>query len=110
MLDSFGIVEPVKGENDLRVAESVAQCLGFLLHSVTLYIISNLPVVDAHRKGVNFHRSFTVDEHLAKIMFNSQDAKYASEKMLRVVDGVESDQVSSQDTLQNRLAPSCWKG
>src|SRR5437016_10866598 len=65
----------------------------------------NLPVVDAHREGVNPYGSFAVDDHLAKIMFDSQDAKYASEEMLCIVDCMESDQVSSKNAFWDGSAP-----
>src|SRR5947209_19863577 len=65
----------------------------------------NLPVVNAHREGVDLHRSLPVDEHLAKIVFDSQDAEYASEEVLCVVDCVESDQVSSKNAFQYGSPP-----
>src|SRR6266566_5853547 len=71
VFDPFRIVKPVKGQNDLRIAYSIPECPGFLLHRVALHIIPNLLVVDAHREGVNPYGSFPVDEHLAKIMFDS---------------------------------------
>ena len=46
---------------------------------VVLFVfLMNLPVVNAHREGVDLHRSLPVDEYLAKIVFDSQDAEYAS--------------------------------
>src|SRR5438309_6430324 len=65
----------------------------------------NLPVVNAHREGVDLHRSLPVDEHLAKIVFDSQDAEYASEEMLCIVDCMESNQVSSKNAFQYGSPP-----
>ncbi len=81
MLDPFCIVKPVKRENYLQIAKPFTKCLRFLLYRVSLYIIAN--------------RSLPVDEYLAEVVFDSQNAKYASEEVLCVVDCVESDQVSS---------------
>src|SRR6266849_8076244 len=106
MLDPLGIVKPVKRQNDLGVSQSVAKHPGLLLHRVTLHTITNLPVVDAHWERVDLHRSFPVDEHLAKIVLNSQNAKYASEEMLSVVDCMESDQVSPKNPFQYGPTPS----
>src|SRR5713226_4042639 len=108
MLDPFCIVKPVKGENYLQIAKSFTKCLRFLLYSVGLYIIANLSVVNAHRECVHLRSSLPVDEYLAEVVFDSENAKYASEKMLCVVDCVESDQVSSKDAFQYGSAPSCW--
>src|SRR5690349_22340306 len=109
MLDSFGIVKPVEGENDLETAKFVTKCLDLPLHIVCFHIVANLRVVDAHREGVNLHRSLPVYEHLSKIVFDSQNAKYASEKVLSIVDRMESDQVGSQDAFQNGPTPLCWE-
>ena len=61
--------------------------------------------MDAHREGVNPYGSFPVDQHLAKIMFDSQDAEYASKEVLCVVDRVESNQVSSKNAFQYGSSP-----
>ena len=44
---------------DLK-SNSITQGPGFLLYAVSLHIVSNLPVIDAHRKRVNPHCSFAI--------------------------------------------------
>src|SRR5712692_5753748 len=110
MLDALGIVKPVKGQYDLKIAELLAQGPGFLLYALGLHTTANLPVVDAHRERVNPYCSFAVYDCLAKIVFDSKDAEYASEKVLCVVDCVESDQIGSNHAFQYIPAPSCREG
>src|SRR5260370_41832360 len=100
MLDPFCIVKPVKGENYLQIAKSFTKCLRFLLYRVSLYIITNLSVVNAHRECVHLRSSLPVDEYLAEVVFDSQNAKYASEEVLCVVVCVESDKVGTENPCQ----------